>query len=507
MDFMMPTHVSSSVPLQPFWRSPMVAGCHPGAVTALSRTDKRLICKNFLPRTPSSGCMSPIRTASQAFKRDPSLNPFARFTPRPDGRGFTCTAEEPVAMQQNAAEDPVIYGMNGETPPASSFQEPIQSTQSDAVSTNTPLKNGSSSARSVTVNDTFDNGVSPVRTAISLELSTPIRTLQDPAPSQERMGKFLAVLKCPTVNLEHLRSLSWSGVPADVRPTVWRLLSGYLPANSDRRPATLARRRSEYRVSVDQHYPRRFDPSHEQMLHQIQVDILRSTPTSLFAQPLTKQMFERMLFIFHVRHPGSGYVQGMNDLAVPFFTVFLSPYFGHDNADQMVLADLDAATLAEIEADCYWCTSILIDKIQDYFTADRPGLQRQLAALRDLIGRIDAPLNDHLDSFGVTYIQFAFRWMNCLLMRELPLPPIVRLWDAYLAEDDGFSTLHLYTCAALLKSFSAQIKATADMSETMIFVLNLPTHTWTPRDVAVLLAEAYRLKFTFADAHSHLAPQ
>lgn len=40
----------------------------------------------------------------------------------------------------------------------------------------------------------------------------------------------------------------------------------------------------------------------------------------------------------------------------------------------------------------------------------------------------------------------------------------------------------------------------------MLFVLNLPTHSWTPRDVAVLLAEAYRLKFTFADAHNHLAP-
>lgn len=51
-----------------------------------------------------------------------------------------------------------------------------------------------------------------------------------------------------------------------------------------------------------------------------------------------------------------------------------------------VWQDIDTAVLAQIEADCYWCTSILIDKIQDYFTADRPGLQRQLSALRHLIG-------------------------------------------------------------------------------------------------------------------------
>jgi hypothetical protein len=29
-------------------------------------------------------------------------------------------------------------------------------------------------------------------------------------------------------------------------------------------------------------------------------------------------------------------------------------------------------------------------------------------------------------------MQFAFRWMNCLLMRELSMPCVVRMWDTYL---------------------------------------------------------------------------
>lgn len=29
------------------------------------------------------------------------------------------------------------------------------------------------------------------------------------------------------------------------------------------------------------------------------------------------------------------------------------------------------------------------------------------------------------------YLQFAFRWMNNLLMRELPLRCTIRLWDTY----------------------------------------------------------------------------
>lgn len=44
---------------------------------------------------------------------------------------------------------------------------------------------------------------------------------------------------------------------------------------------------------------------------------------SLFQQIVVQEMFERILFIWAIRHPASGYVQGMNDLVTPFFVVFL----------------------------------------------------------------------------------------------------------------------------------------------------------------------------------------
>lgn len=40
------------------------------------------------------------------------------------------------------------------------------------------------------------------------------------------------------------------------------------------------------------------------------------------------QIFERILFIWAIRHPASGYVQGMNDLVIPFFVVFLCEHTG-----------------------------------------------------------------------------------------------------------------------------------------------------------------------------------
>lgn len=38
------------------------------------------------------------------------------------------------------------------------------------------------------------------------------------------------------------------------------------------------------------------------------------------------QIFERILYIWAIRHPASGYVQGINDLVTPFFVVFLSEF-------------------------------------------------------------------------------------------------------------------------------------------------------------------------------------
>lgn len=46
------------------------------------------------------------------------------------------------------------------------------------------------------------------------------------------------------------------------------------------------------------------------------------------AEPEIKQSLERILYVWAIRHPASGYVQGINDLVTPFFEVFLSAYIG-----------------------------------------------------------------------------------------------------------------------------------------------------------------------------------
>lgn len=61
-----------------------------------------------------------------------------------------------------------------------------------------------------------------------------------------RYNKFKNILESQNIDIEALRKLSWSGVPEEIRPTVWKLLMGIIPVNQDRREGTLERKRKEY---------------------------------------------------------------------------------------------------------------------------------------------------------------------------------------------------------------------------------------------------------------------
>ncbi|CAG8577624.1 6353_t:CDS:10, partial [Cetraspora pellucida] len=325
------------------------------------------------------------------------------------------------------------------------------------------------------------------------------------ANQNPRINKFKDVLQSPNVDLTVLRQLSWKGIPDELRPMAWQLLLGYLPCNSDRRVATLARKRKEYEDSVSQAYARGVAGLDQTIWHQIHIDVPRTNPgIALYQYETTQQSLERILYVWAIRHPASGYVQGINDIVTPFFTVFLSAYIDCD-PETYDPGSLPKEVLNVIEADSFWCLSKLLDGIQDNYTFAQPGIQRQISTLKDLINRIDEPLATHLREEGLEFIQFAFRWMNCLLMREMSLKNTIRMWDTYLAEDsDGFSEFHLYVCAAFLVKWSEKIRS-MDFQGIMMFLQSLPTSNWGYEDIELLLSEAYILKSLFHNAPNHLS--
>jgi hypothetical protein len=108
--------------------------------------------------------------------------------------------------------------------------------------------------------------------------------------------------------------------------------------------------------------------------------------------------------VWAIRHPASGYVQGINDLVTPFFQVFLSAYIGvfrlagfFEVADLWSDSDpeefdpslLPNRVLNSIEADSFWCLSRLLDGIQDNYIFAQPGIQRSVRRMAELVSRID----------------------------------------------------------------------------------------------------------------------
>ena len=261
----------------------------------------------------------------------------------------------------------------------------------------------------------------------------------------------------------------------------WQLLLGYLPTSSERRVITLERKRKEYLEGVRQAFDRgtsgtstpvaggsagdstksntnraRGRGLDEAIWHQISIDVPRTNPhLELYSYEATQRSLERILYVWAIRHPASGYVQGINDLVTPFWQVFLGSYITDSDVEfGMDPGQLPRPVLDAVEADSFWCLTKLLDGIQDNYIHAQPGIQRQVASLRDLTTRIDSGLAKHLEKESVEFIQFSFRWINCLLMRELSLKNITRMWDTYLVSSEPMLRFQV---TVLIRMFSLKI--------------------------------------------------
>ena len=441
-----------------------------------------------------------------------------------------------------------------------------------------------------------------------------------------KKGKFDALAEAEQLGDDVLRNQCWSGIPHELRGPFWRLLLGVAPLKASRREAVVSRKRAEYASMRRELYDGEsvmFSKYEREVLDQIHIDVLRMAPYMPLAvfTPVQRAL-QRALFIWSVRHPASGYVQGINDIAFPFFLVFLeeavegtehqlhpdvtswSPLqiqdgtfsidafllsaspellaavgraegsvpssaassgnkggggeegeapassssppsspsspspsspsslpsspsppsppspdaaaasspstnmtrlFSDDSASpasQAVSSSLlpGPEVLDAVEADAYWGLTALLDSIHDNYVTNQPGIQRMLHQLDILLSLMDSELADLLASVQISSLQFAFRWMNCLLMRELRPALVARLFDTYFAEG-SFVRFHVYVCAAFLIRFKPEILDLAasvssgdssDLFQLLLpFLQTLPTSHWTEEDVDLVLAEAY----------------
>jgi len=119
------------------------------------------------------------------------------------------------------------------------------------------------------------------------------------------------------------------------------------------------------------------------------------------------------LYVWAIRHPASGYVQGINDLVTPFFQVFLGLYISKSSSsparfclsmsitkapgcegsdsdpEEFDPSLLPPSALEALEADSFWCLSKLLDGIQDNYIFAQPGITRAVKKMESLCKRVD----------------------------------------------------------------------------------------------------------------------
>jgi hypothetical protein len=354
------------------------------------------------------------------------------------------------------------------------------------------------------------------------------------APPTVHESMIVTTLTEDVIDLEKLRKLCWSGCPNEFRAECWGVLTGYYPLTHANRVDFLRRKRAEYGSYVSTMYSTvdwnkvlaegdsgvaMVGSEEIANMKQIRKDVPRVGTMKVLLCNKIQGIMERVLFIWSVRHPACGYVQGMNDLLTPFLFVLLvdqvvacngrvSYFSGFKTVEECeeAIASIKEEDWAVLEADLYWNLSRVLARLQENYTFNQRGCHEMVKKLEGLMKVIDPTLCKHLEYVGVTFPEFAFRWMNCLLLREISAHQALRLWDTYLCEED-ISCFHVFVCCELLIRWSDHLKRLDDLAAVISFLQTPPTFHFLDRDLDEITSSAFLLQQRYDKSFKHLLDQ
>ena len=73
--------------------------------------------------------------------------------------------------------------------------------------------------------------------------------------------------------------------------------------------------------------------------------------------------------------------------------MFPSPPLVEGDVEKADISQLTDETLANTEADTYWCLTKLLDNLHDNYTFAQPGIQMKVHDLKRLVNRMDSKWN------------------------------------------------------------------------------------------------------------------
>lgn len=91
--------------------------------------------------------------------------------------------------------------------------------------------------------------------------------------------------------------------------------------------------------------------------------------------------------------------------------------------EQYDVGALPPSVLEALEADSFWCLSKLLDGIQDNYIFAQPGIQRQVARMKELCSRVDGESPFLLAGFMRSRCISEFdggMYLNCKILAAIP---------------------------------------------------------------------------------------
>uniref|UniRef100_A0A8D1MD36 TBC1 domain family member 13 n=1 Tax=Sus scrofa TaxID=9823 RepID=A0A8D1MD36_PIG len=326
---------------------------------------------------------------------------------------------------------------------------------------------------------------------------------------KSRIADFQDVLKEPTIALEKLRELSFSGIPCEggLRCLCWKILLNYLPLERASWTAILAKQRELYAqflremiiqpgiakanmgvsredVTFEDH-PLNPNPDSRwntyfkdnEVLLQIDKDVRRLCPDISFFQRATEypcllildpqNEFETLRKRVEQTTLKSQTVarnrSGVTNANTPSRASVSSNSHSKREGREVFLGPTLRFTTAKpgrellekhAEADTFFCFTNLMAEIRDNFIKSlddsQCGITYKMEKVYSTLKDKDVELYLKLQEQNIKPQFFAFRWLTLLLSQEFLLPDVIRIWDSLFADDNRFDFLLLVCCAMLI---------------------------------------------------------
>jgi hypothetical protein len=164
-----------------------------------------------------------------------------------------------------------------------------------------------------------------------------------------------------------------------------------------------------------------------------------------------------------------------------------------ENKYNILQDEITPEKLFNAEADSYFCFSLFLTPIQNYFLKNFKEIHHNISWLEKWLQFFDKELFDLFVENQIEIFHFAFTWNFCLLMREFPVLLSIKLIDYYLTEDIDTNQFCLFLILALILKFASTVKNLTG-EDILLFFQNIPTFNWGFQDIQLLVSEAFIIK-------------